>query len=89
MNDQFQACLDLWRHLRHRAARTRRKTMPLAILLFIFCPAFAQISVTTYQYDNTRAGTNPNETILTPRMLSFGRYRGCAYACPSIASANN
>ena len=90
MNDQFQACLDLWRHLRHRAARTRRKTMPLAILLFIFCPAFAQISVTTYQYDNTRAGTNPNETILTPSNVNVRQFGqlfaeaidGQAYAQP-------
>jgi uncharacterized protein (TIGR03437 family) len=64
--------------------------MWFALLLAIFTPVFAQVSVTTYQYDNTRAGTNSNETILTPsnvNVTQFGQLfsdpiDGQAYAQP-------
>ena len=39
-------------------------------------PLAAQISVLTYQYDNTRAGANQRETVLTPvnvNSASFGK----------------
>jgi outer membrane protein assembly factor BamB len=53
-------------------------------------PLAAQISVTTYQYGNTRAGTNPYETVLTPsnvNVTQFGKLfsestDGQAYAQP-------
>jgi uncharacterized protein (TIGR03437 family) len=45
--------------------------MPLLTL-----PLAAQVNVTTYQYDNTRAGANLHETVLTPlnvNSASFGK----------------
>ena len=39
-------------------------------------PTTAQVSVTTYQYNNQRTGVNSNETILTPSNVNstnFGR----------------
>jgi len=44
--------------------------------LILTCPLAAQISVLTFQYDNSRAGANQNETILTPANVnsaSFGK----------------
>jgi hypothetical protein len=38
------------------------------------CPALPQVNVLTYQYDNTRAGTNPNETVLTPANVNSSRF---------------
>src|ERR1700677_924909 len=75
---------------RHAAILGRRTGMWFALLLAIFTPVFAQVSVTTYQYDNTRAGTNSNETILTPsnvNVTQFGQLfsdpiDGQAYAQP-------
>ncbi len=63
--------------------------MRFGLLLFAI-PLIAQTSVTTYQYDNTRAGTNSNETILTPsnvNVTQFGKLfsdpiAGQAYAQP-------
>ncbi len=46
------------------------------IALISTWPLAAQISVLTFQYDNTRAGANQNETILTPvnvNSTSFGK----------------
>jgi hypothetical protein len=37
-------------------------------------PARAQISVTTYHYDNYRSGWNPNETTLTPTTMKSGNF---------------
>jgi hypothetical protein len=62
----------------------------LAYLLACAVPLTAQVSVTTYQYDNARAGANLDERILTPRTVSptqFGRlFRqpvdGSVYAQP-------
>jgi uncharacterized protein (TIGR03437 family) len=73
----------------HDVAGIRLTHMHLALLLSIF-PLAAQVSVTTYQYDNTRAGTNTNETILTPSNVNqtqFGKLfsyplDGQAYAQP-------
>jgi hypothetical protein len=52
--------------------------------------AFAQVAVTTYQYDNTRAGANTHESILTPSNVNvshFGKLavfsvQGYVYAQP-------
>ncbi len=60
------------------------------MLLLLAFRLAAQVSVTTYQYDNTRAGTNPNETVLTPANVNqaqFGKLfsyplDGQAYAQP-------
>ena len=59
-------------------------------LFLAVCPLIAQTGVTTYQYNNTRAGTNSNETILTPSNVNsthFGKLfsdsiDGQAYAQP-------
>jgi len=58
----------------------------------IFCVAMiqAQVSVLTYQYDNTRAGANTNEVVLTPSNVNssaFGKLfthsvDGMVYAQP-------
>ena len=51
----------------------------LALVLFIVLPALtsaAPVNVTTWRYDNTRAGENINETVLTPanvRSATFGK----------------
>ncbi len=63
--------------------------MRLVLFLLVF-PLAAQVSVTTYQYDDTRAGTNAYETILTPSNVTqaqFGKLfsypiDGQAYAQP-------
>ena len=58
------------------------------------CLMAAQVTVTTYQYDTNRSGTNPNETILTPTNVNvsqFGRLmvfpvQGYVYAQPLYMS---
>lgn len=79
--------------------RLRRHSLPVnahLLAYFFVCavPLAAQLSVTTYQYDNTRAGANLNEKILTPRTVrptQFGRlFRqpvdGSVYAQPLYVS---
>jgi hypothetical protein len=47
----------------------------LASLLFAFAiPGAAQVSVLTYQYDLTRAGTNPYESRLATANVSAGQF---------------
>ena len=66
----------------------------LGYLLACALPLGAQMNITTYQYDNTRAGTNLNEKALTPRNVNsaqFGRlFRqpvdGSVYAQPLYLS---
>jgi len=66
----------------------------LGYLLACALPLGAQMNITTYQYDNTRAGTNLNERTLTPHNVNpaqFGRlFRqpvdGSAYAQPLYLS---
>lgn len=69
---------------------TLRSGVYLYVLLF--CGILhAQVTVPTYQYDNSRSGTNPNETVLTPANVNvnqFGRkavfsVQGFVYAQPS------
>src|SRR5262249_41261409 len=46
------------------------------IFVFLTLVASAQVSLTTYHYDNQRTGLNPNETILSPLTVTpstFGR----------------
>ncbi|MBV8819007.1 MAG: hypothetical protein JO022_11670, partial [Acidobacteriaceae bacterium] len=46
------------------------------LILACAVPVWAQVSVLTYQYDNSRAGANTNETILSPGDVSsrtFGK----------------
>src|SRR5580658_4006719 len=45
-----------------------------AILLAAILPATAQVNVLTYQYDNTRAGQNQNESLLTPASVGSGNF---------------
>ncbi|MGH9558274.1 MAG: hypothetical protein ACRD30_03475 [Bryobacteraceae bacterium] len=45
----------------------------LAILL-VTIPLTAQVNVLTYQYDNTRAGTNSHEAVLTPANVNPGQF---------------
>ena len=52
-----------------------RHTFTLALLIFTTLLAAAQVSITTYHYDNNRTGWNQNETVLTPATVgstSFG-----------------
>ena len=72
----------------------------LALVLFIAIQALANaspVNVTTWRYDNTRAGENTNETVLTPanvrsetfgKVLSYG-VDGYVYAQPLYVSALN
>jgi hypothetical protein len=70
----------------------------LALLLFIAIPALTSaspVNVTTWRYDNTRAGENIKETVLTPatvRSATFGKVfsygvDGYVYAQPLYVSA--
>jgi uncharacterized protein (TIGR03437 family) len=43
-------------------------------LLFAAIPVFAQVNVTTYQYNNARNGTNPSETILSPANVNSTQF---------------
>lgn len=60
------------------------------VVLFCSSLAFAQVAVTTYQYDNSRSGSNTHETTLTPSNVNvsqFGRLtafavQGYVYAQP-------
>jgi hypothetical protein len=72
----------------------------LAAILFIAMPAFtgaSPVSVTTWRYDNTRAGENISETVLTPanvRNETFGKVfsyavDGYVYAQPLYVSGLN
>ena len=48
----------------------------LAVAIAMALPLAAQVNVLTYQYDNTRAGANRRETVLTPvnvNVNSFGK----------------
>jgi hypothetical protein len=48
----------------------------LVITAVLTLPLAAQVNVLTYQYDNTRAGANRRETVLTPlnvNVNSFGK----------------
>ena len=48
----------------------------ILILLMAAIPTVAQVSVTTYRYNNQRTGVNSNETVLTPSNVNsanFGR----------------
>ena len=47
----------------------------LACLVFLGCASVsAQVAVTTYQYDNSRAGANTHETILTPANVNVSQF---------------
>lgn len=67
----------------------------MLVLLIAGVPTAAQTAVTTYHYDNSRAGQNIRETILTPANVSsdqFGRLfsqtvDGFVYAQPLLAPA--
>ena len=50
------------------AYRNRPVTMFTLVFILLACPSisFAQFSVTTYHYDNSRTGWNSDELILTP-----------------------
>lgn len=76
-----------------------RAKLALAFL-FNIIPAFtgaSPVDVTTWRYDNTRAGENINETVLTPanvRSATFGKVfsyavDGYVYAQPLYVSALN
>ena len=43
-------------------------------LAFFFFPLFAQVNVLTYQYDNTRAGQNLNELLLTKANVNANQF---------------
>lgn len=45
--------------------------VPLALFFF---PLFAQVNVLTYQYDNTRAGQNLNEVLLTKTNVNANQF---------------
>src|ERR1700689_3973244 len=42
--------------------------------LVLILPLGAQVNVLTYQYDNSRAGANLNETVLTPANVSQSQF---------------
>jgi hypothetical protein len=44
------------------------------LLLAVALPLIAQVDVLTYQYDNTRAGANLNEVVLTPANVNFNQF---------------
>ena len=56
--------------------------VPFAFILLLITPvARAQVNVLTYQYDNTRAGANVNETLLTPGNVNATQF-GKLFAAP-------
>src|SRR5215472_205800 len=70
-----------------------RKILPQSfsfVILFCSCLAFGQTAVTTYQYDNSRSGTNTHETALTPNNVNVSQFgklavfsvQGYVYAQP-------
>jgi hypothetical protein len=46
----------------------------VSFALFVSLPALAQVSVTTYHYDNNRTGWNAQETTLTPANVTEGSF---------------
>ncbi len=51
------------------------KNFALASLLFAWAnPSFAQFSVTTYHYDNSRTGWNAQESVLTPANVNSATF---------------
>src|ERR1035438_9029739 len=55
------------------AATLRARVLVVCILFFLLAGVTvggAQVSVTTWHYDNARSGANPNETILTPQNVN-------------------
>lgn len=62
----------------------------LPVILFCNSVTFAQVAVTTYQYDNSRSGANTHESILTPSNVNVSRFgklavfsvQGFVYAQP-------
>ena len=46
----------------------------LALAFLCTLPLSAQVNVLTYQYDNTRAGLNSNETVLTPASVNQNQF---------------
>src|SRR5579883_3064485 len=51
------------------------------VLLLFALPLSAQVNVLTYQYDNTRAGANLKETVLTPGNVNANQF-GKLFAYP-------
>jgi hypothetical protein len=56
-------------------------TRVLCLILLLFPGlAAAQVSVTTWHYDQARTGDNPNETALTPKNVNSGNFgKTCSY----------
>ena len=49
-------------------------TPAATLALVLTLPLAAQVNVLTYQYDNTRAGANRSETLLTPVNVNSGTF---------------
>ena len=52
--------------------RSSLRTLSLAVCLATF--ATAQVSVTTYHYDNSRTGQNVHETVLNPAIVNVNQF---------------
>ncbi|MGD0867564.1 MAG: hypothetical protein ABSA49_18640 [Rhizomicrobium sp.] len=68
-----------------RSMRCIRAFVPAAILAAACFGSASAFNVTTYHYDNSRTGWNPNETVLTPASVSGGSFGVLATA---IATGN-
>src|SRR4029077_3068166 len=66
-HDLYWAGTSLW-------AAGVRCALTAALLLIATVSAAAQVSVTTYHYDNARTGQNTNETILTPSNVNSTQF---------------
>ena len=56
------------------AGSIRKAAVAILGFAFLNCLTQAQVSVTTYHYDNARTGQNTQETILTPANVNSSQF---------------